>query len=166
MGKAYLTPTSDHELTRCSNTGQCTHVLHANYPCYDSVSELTLSLHELPHPTPPSRSNNHKTDKSVLQQPPTFSQNPSVSRTPNMTILIIGGTGRLGFSVAKALQSIGQSVLITSRRAKPESSSSPFKDFHIAQFDWHDRSTFMKPFNYILYHRDELDEQIDRKSVV
>ncbi|KXN85561.1 Agroclavine dehydrogenase [Leucoagaricus sp. SymC.cos] len=74
-----------------------------------------------------------------------------------MTILVIGGTSKLGFSVAKALQSMGQSILIASRRAKPESSSSPFKDFRIVQFDWHERSTFTKPLNYIAYHRDETD---------
>ncbi|KAJ3556622.1 hypothetical protein NP233_g11938 [Leucocoprinus birnbaumii] len=55
---------------------------------------------------------------------------------------------------------MGQSVLITSRRAKPESPTTPFKDFRIVQFDWHDDSTFMKPFSYISYHRTELGEDI------
>ncbi|KAF9041404.1 hypothetical protein BJ165DRAFT_1350106 [Panaeolus papilionaceus] len=57
-----------------------------------------------------------------------------------MTILITGGTGTTGLTLAKLAHSEGHQVLITSRAGKaPE-------PFRAVQFDWTNSSTFENPF--------------------
>lgn len=69
-----------------------------------------------------------------------------------MTVLITGGTGRTGLSLAKLLHEANVPVLIASRSGKaPE----PFK---AVEFDWLDPTTYTQPF--------DADRNIDKLYII
>jgi len=69
-----------------------------------------------------------------------------------MTILITGGTGKTGGSLAQLLHAAGLSFLIATRTGKaPE-------PYRAVKFDWFDSATFENPFN--------TDPTIDRVYLV
>jgi festuclavine dehydrogenase len=68
-----------------------------------------------------------------------------------MTILLTGGTGKTGVPIARRLSSNSpHTVILASRKgAKPEVlSESDHPKLRAVKFDWFDRETWAKPFDY------------------